>query len=266
MGIYSVFAQFDTDNSGNIEYPEFQLLLCKILDVKNPADVPGDRMSMFWKQVDTTSNGEVDFSEFLVWYRSNFFTGNDGEQASNRSNKGHNILKYFYASLATKRVLPVLATTAARYEKKEKERQAYEKQLEEQAEMEQRMHAARRESNVTDGDGRRPSMFGKRKSSNLSAGSEAMGEMTHMVTGQTEAFRPGQRDSLLETRGSIAADEGLKTVLDQPEEDALAEGYGSSLWSYGSSEGEESEGVSEESRNTTKESTADVGAGVRGTF
>merc|ERR1719191_1976419 len=102
-------------------------------------------MSMFWKQVDVTGNGEVDFSEFLVWYRSNFLSGDGGSGSSKQ--KGQNILRYFYASLATKRVVPVTATTTAMWERMDKEREAeallQETIEKESAQIEQRMATAR---------------------------------------------------------------------------------------------------------------------------
>lgn len=258
--IFGVFSMYDTDKSGNIEFNEFKMLLCKLLEVADVTDIPGDRMSMFWKQVDASGNGEVDFGEFLVWYRSNFLSG-DGSSGSSKS-KGQNILRYYYASLATKRVVPVTATTIATWARMDKEREAeallQQRWLTENMENESEMFVQRmpqtrhsftgltcseRRSSVNARSSVKRSSLNlegaKRTSSNLNAGlvtsalSSEQTEETEVEASQTEAFRAGHRDSL----GSVITD-----MADDPETTIVQEAE----MSCGSGEGEESEESNEE--------------------
>mmetsp|Transcript_42052 Transcript_42052/g.118912 ORF Transcript_42052/g.118912 Transcript_42052/m.118912 type:complete len:401 (-) Transcript_42052:347-1549(-) len=65
------FDKFDLDRSGMIESDEFQNLLCKC--AKIPASgLAHSRVQQLWRAADADGSGEVDFEEFLVFYRKYF--------------------------------------------------------------------------------------------------------------------------------------------------------------------------------------------------
>lgn len=65
------FDKFDLDRSGMIESDEFQNLLCKC--AKIPANgLSHSRLQQLWRVADADGSGEVDFEEFVVFYRKYF--------------------------------------------------------------------------------------------------------------------------------------------------------------------------------------------------
>jgi len=66
--VLHMFQFFDEDGSGEIEFPEFEKLLYKLLKVPKDSDLPATRLQHFWKQIDLDGSGSVDFNEFLQWY------------------------------------------------------------------------------------------------------------------------------------------------------------------------------------------------------
>jgi len=70
--VHSMFQLFDEDESGEIEFPEFEKLLYKLLKIPKDADLPATRLQHFWKQIDIDGSGSVDFAEFLQWYMKYF--------------------------------------------------------------------------------------------------------------------------------------------------------------------------------------------------
>jgi hypothetical protein len=94
--IHKVFAKFDVDGSGAIEFEEFQELMFQLLGVKDPDDYPMDRMRQFWSNVDLDGSGEVDFEEFLLWFRK-YFSSPDGKTMSNPAES-------FYSQLQSARM------------------------------------------------------------------------------------------------------------------------------------------------------------------
>merc|ERR1712182_71370 len=62
------FQQFDEDGSGFIEFPEFVRLLHKLLKIPKTAELPANRLNMFWKEIDADGSGSVCADEFLTWF------------------------------------------------------------------------------------------------------------------------------------------------------------------------------------------------------
>jgi hypothetical protein len=89
--VHSMFQFVDEDESGEIEFPEFEKLLYKLLKVPKEADLPATRLQHFWKQIDIDGSGSVDFAEFLQWYIKYF----------DMKGTGHNItpMERFYQSM-----------------------------------------------------------------------------------------------------------------------------------------------------------------------
>mmetsp|Transcript_65299 Transcript_65299/g.115892 ORF Transcript_65299/g.115892 Transcript_65299/m.115892 type:complete len:340 (+) Transcript_65299:75-1094(+) len=73
--IKAKFDSFDLDKSGEIEYCEFAGMMQLLLNVEHAGDIPPDRMTRFWKEIDTDNSGGVDFPEFLEWYVKYFAGG-----------------------------------------------------------------------------------------------------------------------------------------------------------------------------------------------
>jgi len=73
--IKAQFDRFDTDKSGEIEYEEFERMMGMLLNVGHASDIPPDRMTRFWKEIDCDGSGAVDFPEFLEWYVKYFAGG-----------------------------------------------------------------------------------------------------------------------------------------------------------------------------------------------
>lgn len=66
------FDKYDKDSSGRIDLSEFRALLGILLKVPKHVELPENRVESFWKEIDTDGSGEVDFEEFLSWYRKYF--------------------------------------------------------------------------------------------------------------------------------------------------------------------------------------------------
>eukprot|EP00931_Biecheleriopsis_adriatica_P030862 TRINITY_DN18139_c0_g1_i1.p1 TRINITY_DN18139_c0_g1~~TRINITY_DN18139_c0_g1_i1.p1 ORF type:complete len:368 (+),score=77.06 TRINITY_DN18139_c0_g1_i1:36-1106(+) len=86
--IHQQFARFDTDNSGELDYEEFEGMMRTLLGVSNSTDLPKERMNRFWKEIDKDGSGGVTFEEFTEWYLKYF--------SSNNPHGG--VLEAFYAS------------------------------------------------------------------------------------------------------------------------------------------------------------------------
>merc|ERR1711924_432156 len=91
------FSRFDTDGSGHIDRTEFRALLCALLRVKDASDIPPERISRYWLQIDTDQSGEVSFREFVPWYMK-FFYQPAGASAMNPSP-----MSAYYAQLGSGR-------------------------------------------------------------------------------------------------------------------------------------------------------------------
>lgn len=87
------FDKFDSDKSGQIELFEFRKLLKILLKVPAHVDLPENRVNAFWKEIDADGSGEVDFEEFLAWYRKYFDTQGDSIDA------GTSTIEHFYSSV-----------------------------------------------------------------------------------------------------------------------------------------------------------------------
>jgi len=68
----NLFSSFDTDNSQTIDQNEFKLAVCKLMNVKDMADLSANMLNRYWVEADTDSSGEINFEEFLVWFLNRF--------------------------------------------------------------------------------------------------------------------------------------------------------------------------------------------------
>ena len=101
------FDEFDLDGSGEIEYDEFQLIICKLLKVSNMDEIPPDRLHQLWRMVDADGSGSVDVEEFIVWYGQYFYQDpSQGAAGTHRSP-----IEIFYSLLGSDRLA---STTSAR--------------------------------------------------------------------------------------------------------------------------------------------------------
>jgi len=73
--IYREFNKLDADNSGFLEFPEFeQLMVHELSPDKKSAQVPRKVLQKFWIDIDADDSGGVSFEEFATWYLR-FFHG-----------------------------------------------------------------------------------------------------------------------------------------------------------------------------------------------
>lgn len=72
------FDHFDTDQSGAIQKTEFQHLLCKLSKVPESIGIPPARVQELWSDADVDKHGDIDFREFLLFYRKYFDTRGGG--------------------------------------------------------------------------------------------------------------------------------------------------------------------------------------------
>lgn len=86
--IHKLFEKYDTNKSGEIEYDEFEAMMRNLIGVSDATDLPKDRMSRFWNEIDIDQSGAVDFDEFTTWYLK-YFTSR---------NPHGDVLEAFYAS------------------------------------------------------------------------------------------------------------------------------------------------------------------------
>jgi len=66
--VHCKFLCFDEDESGEIEFHEFEKLLYKLMKIPQGAELPAKRVQHFWKEIDLDGSGSVSFDEFLQWY------------------------------------------------------------------------------------------------------------------------------------------------------------------------------------------------------
>lgn len=67
------FDRFDADHSGTIELAEFAEMLCKTLGYESIDDLPPKMLKTEFIDADTDGSGQMDFEEFLVWWKANRF-------------------------------------------------------------------------------------------------------------------------------------------------------------------------------------------------
>jgi len=77
--IEDVKRHFDSfaKTAGQIEYPEFYKLLALLLNLQDVSALPETRVKSFWRELDESCSGVVEFSEFIPWYLG-YFGGDDG--------------------------------------------------------------------------------------------------------------------------------------------------------------------------------------------
>lgn len=73
--VEDIKAQFDacdTDQSGEVEFDEFENILHRCLKVPENAGIPPSRVRYFWAQIDTDGSGNINFHEFFRWWLKYF--------------------------------------------------------------------------------------------------------------------------------------------------------------------------------------------------
>merc|ERR1711879_289396 len=68
----SSFDSYDEDESGMIEYEEFEKLLYALIKVPKDLDLPPSRVRQFWLETDEDGSGAITFEEFLMFYTRYF--------------------------------------------------------------------------------------------------------------------------------------------------------------------------------------------------
>jgi len=66
------FNEFDTDNSGEIDYQEFEQLLHKCGKIPKGVEIPTARVKQLWNEADLDKSGAIDFEEFAIFYSRYF--------------------------------------------------------------------------------------------------------------------------------------------------------------------------------------------------
>lgn len=76
------FDSFCQANPGLLEYQEFCQLIALLLNLRDTTALPESRVKSFWRELDDTGKGSVDFTEFIPWYLG-YFGGDDGSSLVN---------------------------------------------------------------------------------------------------------------------------------------------------------------------------------------
>lgn len=63
-----MFDSIDVDKSGDIQLPEFRLLLARILHIPRGIDMPECHINHLWQELDTNGDNKVTLEEFLPWW------------------------------------------------------------------------------------------------------------------------------------------------------------------------------------------------------
>lgn len=66
--IYSRFAI--GGGAGVIDKSRFKQILCRTMGMPMDADIPEDTVKRYFREIDVSGDGEVDFEEFATWYLS----------------------------------------------------------------------------------------------------------------------------------------------------------------------------------------------------
>jgi hypothetical protein len=69
---HSIFKESDEDESGCIDFWEFPQVLYKCAKIPPRIGLPPSRVNQLWRIADADGSGEIDFEEFLVFYRKYF--------------------------------------------------------------------------------------------------------------------------------------------------------------------------------------------------
>jgi len=64
----TLFAEVDTDDSGTVEYSEFEAMMMRLMGISDVADLPRSRVDRFWKEADKDGSGWIDQAEFMKLY------------------------------------------------------------------------------------------------------------------------------------------------------------------------------------------------------
>jgi hypothetical protein len=65
-----MFNKFDTDGNGTIDREEFETLLYQSTKMPNDIELPAARIETLWNYADNDGNQEIEFDEFLAFYKT----------------------------------------------------------------------------------------------------------------------------------------------------------------------------------------------------
>lgn len=71
--IKELFDRFDANKSGSLDESDFKNALPVILKAPKGVEVPASRLRFYWKEIDTTRSGKVEFEQFFKWYHRSGF-------------------------------------------------------------------------------------------------------------------------------------------------------------------------------------------------
>lgn len=78
--VWKEFKRLDRDNSGQLDFEEFKVLIQSQLSPNGNVEVTPKVVEKFWIEVDTDGSGSISFEEFVTWYER-FFGERDPMEA-----------------------------------------------------------------------------------------------------------------------------------------------------------------------------------------
>eukprot|EP00930_Biecheleria_cincta_P035360 TRINITY_DN2431_c0_g1_i1.p1 TRINITY_DN2431_c0_g1~~TRINITY_DN2431_c0_g1_i1.p1 ORF type:complete len:592 (-),score=133.24 TRINITY_DN2431_c0_g1_i1:171-1946(-) len=66
--VKAVYDKHDADQNGTIDREEFKSVLCSCMNVSDPSQVSQSMLNRYWCEADKDNSGQIDLSEFLIWY------------------------------------------------------------------------------------------------------------------------------------------------------------------------------------------------------
>lgn len=68
---FQKFGKLDTDGKRQLQRPEFEEVVAKVLGFQDKKELPAKRLEFFWRQADTNCDGLLNLEEFFAWYSVN---------------------------------------------------------------------------------------------------------------------------------------------------------------------------------------------------
>lgn len=67
--VRNIFSRYAVgEGAGVIDKSKFKQILCRVMGMPEDADIPEDTVGRYFREIDLSSDGEVDFEEFATWY------------------------------------------------------------------------------------------------------------------------------------------------------------------------------------------------------